>query len=75
MLAVILDNLMMQISLGSRIVFYFSVAQTIVYPMYLYNNKFKPNWIPYVAIIGIATLFFGVFLYNNACDIIPYKTL
>lgn len=74
-LSVILDNLMMQISLGSRIVFYFSIAQTIVYPIYLCNNKFKPNWIPYIAIIGVTALFFGVFLYNNACDIIPYKTL
>jgi hypothetical protein len=71
--SVIVSNLMMNLGLGLRAVFCFSVIQIIFFPMYVENClKFEQN-IAQLIIAAFYGVFFFIFLYNNSAGILPYN--
>lgn len=73
LLSVIVSNLMMNLELGLRVVFCFSVIQIVFFPMYIESNSFLKHNTAQLMIAVFYGIFFFVFLYNNSAGILPYK--
>ena len=74
-LGVLVNNVTYRLEMGLRIVFYFSIVQIIIFPMFLYENREVNRFIPWCVLLGFVGIFFFVFLYNNSVGILPYSNI
>ena len=71
LLSLIVNNLMLGLELGIRIVLLFSISQIIFYPIYAYNSTLPPK----VAMLCVASyilIFFLTFIGSNSAGVVPY---
>lgn len=74
-MAIIVMNIMLRLELGLRIVFYFSVVEVILFPLYLVNVKEQYRVVsPYVVVFFLSVFFF-YFLSTNSAGVTPYTSI
>lgn len=74
-LSVVINNLLIRTELGLRVVFFFSIVQIIIFPLFLTCNRLKQKWIAYGIVTFFLTVFFFVFLYNGSASVYPYHNV
>ena len=72
-LSILASNLMMNLELGLRVVFCFSVIQIVFFPMYIENNILPKRNMAQLIISIFYGIFFFIFLCNNSAGILPYN--
>lgn len=72
---VIINNLLLYLFLGTRVVMYFSITQIILLPMYLYNNTFKQKIFPVFIIICYTSALFFMLLLSGSVGVYPYNNV
>ena len=72
---VITNNLLLYLSLGTRVVMYFSITQIILLPLYLYNNNFKQKIFPVFIIICYTSALFFMLLLSGSVGVYPYNNV
>lgn len=70
--AVILNNLLLRTELGLRCVLLFSIAEIIVFPLFVYAGPRPRRRLDALIVNSYITIFFGVFLGTNSANILPY---
>ncbi len=71
-LGVVLYNLMMNFELGTRMILYFTMAQIILFPYYIYNNTVKQKGLAILIICIYLSTMFYLLIGTNSRNIIPY---
>ncbi len=69
---IILHNLTIQFTLGARLILYFTVAQIILYPLYISDNRVKQKYLAFSIITLYLTVLFYKMLLANASEVVPY---
>lgn len=70
--SVVINNLLVRMELGLRVVFFFSIVQIIVFPFFLTHNRLRQKRIAYGIVTFFLTVFFFVFLYTGSASVYPY---
>lgn len=70
--AVILNNLLLRLELGLRVVFYFSIVQIILFSIFIVHNRLAPPWSAHLIVTLYLAIFFFLFLSNGSAGILPY---
>lgn len=74
-LGIIANNLLMGLSLGTRVVMFFSIVQIIILPMYVYNNRLKPKGFAlFILLCYVGSLFF-MLLFTGSVGVYPYNNV
>lgn len=73
-LAILINNILVKQEQGIRVVLFFSIVQTLVYPMLVRDNKEKAALVQ-LALIALLSIFLFTFLSTNSAMVVPYDTL
>lgn len=74
-LGILANNLLMGLSLGTRVVMFFSIAQIIILPMYAYNNRIKQKRAAlFVLLCYVGSMFF-MLLFTGSVGVYPYTNV
>lgn len=71
---IILNNLTMKLDLGLRIVMFYTIAQLIVYNLYIHNNNIKQKFFIFCTINTFMLIYFFFLFFTGSAGIFPYKT-
>lgn len=75
LVAILLMNLTMRLGLGSRIIIYFMIIQSIFYPLYLDNNRVKNKRCVCCAILLYVVFVFLKLLIWDGNKVVPYQSI
>lgn len=74
-MAILVMNVMLRLELGLRVVFYFSVVEVVLFPLYLANVKESYRVVsPYVVVLFLSVFFF-YFLSTNSAGVLHYSSI
>ena len=74
-LGIIINNLLLHLELGTRVVMYFSIVQILVIPLYIYNNCFKQKLFPLLILISYTSALFLMLLLTGSAGVYPYNNI
>ena len=73
--SILVTNLTFRAELGLRVVLLFSIAQVIVFPIFILHNRMEYKFVPIFLINTAMAIFFFIFLLNNSATVLPYKNM
>lgn len=75
--AVLLTNLTMGIVLGTRIIIYFTIAQTILFPMLLWGGSRYRRLVGSLVVLYLLAVFVKILSLGNSAEtgVVPYATI
>lgn len=74
-IGMIANNICMKAEQGLRIVWIFSIAEIIAFPMIIANSTTRSKMLMWVIITLYLTIFFFTLLITNSADVWPYKNI
>lgn len=74
-IGIVILNVFMQLELGLRLAFFFSVVQIVLFPLFWKRSIVFSKEITYLIIALFSGIFFFVFLLNNSASILPYRNI
>lgn len=72
--AILVNNILVKQEQGIRVVLFFSIIQTLVYPMLIRDRKEKRALVQLI-LMALLSIFLFTFLATNSAMVVPYETL
>lgn len=71
---IILNNLTMKLDMGLRIVMFYTIAQIIIYNLYIHNHNIKQKYFIFCTVNTFMLIYFFFLFFTGSAGIFPYKT-